>query len=345
MVDEAPIVAAAWASMRARHKALPIGLALAIVVGSVTPAVSLDEPEPVQPPPHTTGWPGLGTGGSAEETVQSLELAPELQRDMSAKDLLRERRRLSRALAEIKPQRRGTIDAYVVSIALDSDPVFAREAREAGKVLSRRYDAEGRSIVLAGPDGDQAGLPKGSIRALALALAHVAEVMDPAEDVLVLYSTSHGAPQGLAYHYGDTGYGILSPAKLRGLLDELGLERRILVLSACYSGIFVQPLASPDTAILTASYANRQSFGCEAENDWTYFGDALINRALRKPIGLEAASDEAHLDIVKWESRNRLSASLPQTVIGGSVSQWLPALEARMPMTPTEPVGRPSVGE
>src|SRR5690606_3024205 len=109
------------------------------------------------------------------------------------------------------PQRRGTVDAYVVAIALDSDPVFAREAREAGRVLSRRYDAAGRTITLAGPDGRSGGLPKGSITSLTLALARIAELMDPNEDVLVLYSTSHGAPVGLAYHEGDTGYGILSP--------------------------------------------------------------------------------------------------------------------------------------
>ena len=301
--------------------------------------------EPVQPPPHTAPWPGLGSGTNPQEIVQSLDLAPELEREFSARELLEQRRRLDQALAALKPQRRGTLDAYVVSIALDSDPVFAREAREAGRVLARRYDAEGRSIVLAGPDGRSGGLPKGSIRALMLTLAHVAETMDRNEDVLVLYTTSHGAPQGLAYHYGDTGYGILSPAKLRDVLEELGIERRILMLSACYSGIFVGPLSSPDTAILTASYANRTSFGCEAENDWTFFGDALINRALRKPISLPEASAQAHLDIVRWESARRLSASLPQTVLGAGVSQWLPLLESRIPLTATQPVGRPSVGE
>lgn len=308
-------------------------------------ASAQDAAEPVQPPPHTTGWPGLGTGDDGEETLQSLEHAPEMRRNISAKDLLRERRKLDTALAALQPQRKGTVDAYVVSIALDSDPVFAREAREAGNVLARRYDAKGRSIVLAGPDGRSSGLAKGSISSLVLTLAHIAKTMDPAEDVLVLYTTSHGAPQGLAYHYGDTGFGILSPKGLGDVLTELGIKRRILVLSACYSGVFIEPLASPDTAILTASYANRTSFGCAAENDWTFFGDAMINRALRKPVGLLAASQEAHRDIVQWESKMRLDASLPQTVMGASVAGWLPQLEARMPRTATQPVGRPSVGE
>ena len=84
------------------------------------------------------------------------------------------------------------------SIALDSDPVFGREAREAGKVLSRRYDAAGRTLVLAGSDGRGAErAAEGSLHALSLALARIAELMDPDEDVLVLYTTSHGAPFGL----------------------------------------------------------------------------------------------------------------------------------------------------
>ena len=48
---------------------------------------------------------------------------------------------MTRALATLQPQRKGVVDAYVVTVGLDSDPVFGREAREAGKVLSRRYDA------------------------------------------------------------------------------------------------------------------------------------------------------------------------------------------------------------
>ena len=297
------------------------------------------------PPEHEATWPGLGSGTTAEEVNESQELGPELRRAIPAKELLRERRKLDRALASLEQHRRGQVDAYVVTVALDSDPVFAREAREAGKVLSRRYNAQGRTMVLAGPDGSEDNHPKGSITSLMVSLARVAELMDPSEDVLVLYTTSHGAPEGLAYHYGDTGFGILSPQRLGNALEELGFNRRILLISACYSGTFVAELASEDTAILTASAANRTSFGCAADNDWTYFGDALINRALRKPQPLIDASQEANLSIVDWESRKLLLSSLPQTHLGDGVEQWLPALEAQMPQSETTPVGKPAFGE
>lgn len=294
---------------------------------------------------HSAGWPGLGSGSTPQEVQQSLEQGPELNRNLSAREMLAQRRRLDAALRGLASQRAGLADVYVISIALDSDPVFAREAREVGKVLERRYNAPDRTLVLAGPDGEDDGLPHGSISALLIALASVAEKMDTSEDVLVLYSTSHGLPQGLAYHYNDDGYGILSPTLMRDTLAELGIEKRLLLISACYSGIFVPALASDNTAIITASAENRTSFGCQPDNDWTFFGDALINRAMRKPQALLMAHREATLSIADWESRMRLPASLPQARIGNAAMSWLSAIEANIPQMATAPVGKPAMGE
>lgn len=320
---------------------------LRLAAALLLPVPALAQPAPAastyQAPKHDTGWPGLVGGQSQAEVTASLALGPELQRGRSAKWTLAEHRRLTQALAAIQPQRKGVVDAYVVAIGLDSDPVFGREAREAGKVLSRRFGAAGRTIVLAGTDGSKPSeLPSGSLESLTLALARIAEVMNPAEDVLVLYSTSHGAKVGIAYHDGDEGFGLLPPARLAALLDELGIKRRLLILSACYSGIFVPALASEDTALFTAASSERPSFGCMAENDWTFFGDAMINHALRKPQPLAAASDEARGLITQWESGGNLQPSEPQVSIGARVPAWLAPLEARMPKAATQPVGRPA---
>jgi hypothetical protein len=325
--------------MRARISLLA-GLATVLLA----PGIAAQD-NPNQPPAHTEPFPNLGTGENREAIVESYELAPQLDRAMDARELLRQQRLLGNALAGLQPQRSGTVDAYVITIALDSDPVFAREAREAGRVLASRYDATGRTLTLAGPDGVRDDLPRGSIDSLLLSIAHIAEVMDTEEDVLVLYTTSHGNKLGLAYHYGDSGYGILSPARLAGALEEVGIDRRILIISACYSGVFVPALASADTAILTAAASERNSFGCEAENDWTFYGDALINRAMRQPQDLAEVARMTSRMIAGWETQRRLLASLPQSAIGSNVSEWLPALEARMPQIASAPVGRPAVGE
>jgi len=326
-----------------KRGAIIAGALAALLAAPAVPQTSA--PNPNQPPPHTLPFPDLGSGEGRAERRQSYDLSPELQRGVSAATIREQHRRLDAALTALSPQRPGTPDAYVLTIALDSDPVFAREAREAGRVLGARYGAKGRTLVLAGPDGTRDDAPHGSITALLLAVSHLGTVMDSNEDVLVLYTTSHGADIGLAYHYGDSGYGVLSPAKLKAALAEAGITRRVLILSACYSGVFVPALASPDTAILTAAASTRTSFGCVAENDWTFFGDALINRALRQPVTLDEAAQMASRSVAEWETKARFLASLPQVSIGVRAKAWLPAIEARQPQIASAPVGRPAFDE
>ena len=315
--------------------------ALPLIAALVATAAVAQE----MPPVHTEGSPLFG--GASPELVQALaDGGVSIERGMTPARRLAEHRRLEASLAALKPQRPGVVDAYVLTIALDSDPVFAREAREAGRVLAARYDAAGRALTLAGADGKGGpALAMGSPAAIDAALARIAELMDRSEDVLVLYTTSHGAPLGLAYNDGDQGYGAISPTRLWTVLSGLGIGNRLLLVSACYSGVFVPMLQSDTTAIVTASSADRSSFGCQAENDWTFFGDALVNRALRKRQPLATAAAEAQATIASWERREKLDASRPQVAIGAGATRWLAALEARMPATNGAPVGRPAVEE
>lgn len=329
----------AAAGVCVRFFSLASAAAAAAMISGIAAAQASD------PSRHESAWPALVSGANPAEFSASLDLGPNLERGRPARSELAEHRRLTAALAGLAAQRRGVVDAYVVVVGLDSDPVFGREAREAAKVLSRRFDSAGRTLVLAGSDGrSPAALPRGSLHSLSLALARIAELIDPAEDVLVLYSTGHGAPFGLTYHDGDEGYGVLTPARLAALLQELGLRNRLLILSACYSGTFIPALWSDTTALFTAASAGRTSFGCAADNDWTFFGDAMINRALRKPQPLAAASAEALRLVGEWEAGKGLEPSYPQVSIGNRVETWLKPLEARMPKAATAPVGRPATG-
>jgi hypothetical protein len=316
-------------------------LAAAALLAGAAPA-----PAPsAQPPAHNAPWPTLFTGSTVADASASLDLGPDLERGRGARAELAEHRRLTAALATLAPQRKGVVDAYILVVGLDSDGVFGREAREAGRVLARRYDGAGRTLVLAGSDGRATGtLPMGSLHSLSLALARIAELMDRRQDVLVLYTTGHGSPAGLAYHDGDEGFGLLTPARLAALLDELGIRNRLLILSACYSGVFVPVVWSDSTALVTAASSDRTSFGCAADNDWTFFGDAMINRALRKPQPLAAASAEAVRLIGEWEAGKGYQPSYPQVSLGAGIDAWLKPLEARMPKVATQPVGRPPAG-
>jgi hypothetical protein len=258
---------------------------------------------------------------------------------------LAEHRRISAALESLKPQRPGVVDAYVIVVALDGDPVFSREAREAGRVLASRFDAVGRTIVLANDEGTAKADAPGSPHTLALALARVAELMDRNEDVLVLYSTSHGEPgEGLVYRDLQRGVGIISPARLTELLNPFGFKNRLLILQACYSGQFVPALSGPGTVVVTAAAQDRSSFGCQAGNDWTLFGDALINHAMRQPLPLELQLHRATALISAAEEKASLPASNPQISEGSDTSGWLNALDLRQPKVASAPVGAPIPG-
>ena len=252
-----------------------------------------------------------------------------------------EQRALAAGLAALKPQRPGTVDAYVVVASLNSDPVFAREAKEAARVLSRRFDSEGRTIVLAAGEGAGGAALPGSPDNLALALARAGQLADRREDVLVLYTTTHGSPiDGLQYKDPKRGFGWIAPQRFGTMTDGTGMTNRLVIVSACYSGTFLPRLASDSSVAISAAASDRASFGCSPGNDWTYFGDAFVNRALRKPQPLEAAFAEARRLVGQWEAKDRLPGSNPQISIGKDVPRWLAPLEKRMPATPTSPVGR-----
>lgn len=275
------------------------------------------------------------------QDVASAQKGMSWDQGRSAQWHLDQQRKLATALAALKPQRGGTVDAYVLIAGLDADPVFGREASETAKVLARRYDAAGRTVLLA---SGTTTAPDGSPPNLAAGLAAIAERMDKAEDVLVLYATAHGAPGiGIVYKDSDKGYGMIAPQRLAALLDELGIRRRLIIVSACFSGQFVDALAEPHSVVLTAADNDRTSFGCTPSNDWTYFGDALINQQLRTPAKLESAASDAYRTISEWEFAAGLTSSKPRIFVGRDARIWLSQLEARIPVGSTARVGRPAV--
>lgn len=258
---------------------------------------------------------------------------------------LEQHRKLEAAIVALKPQRPGVVDAYVVVAGLDADPVFGREAAETARVLSRRYDALGRTVLLAAGSGaSDPAAPHGSPGNLSIALAAVAAKMDVREDVLILYTTSHGAPgAGINYRDTDKGFGWIGPRYLADTLNGLNISRRMVLISACFSGELLPYLVNDTTIVVTAAARTQTSFGCAPGNDWTFFGDAMINNALRTPQPFDAAVGQA-FDLIKgWENSKRLAPSLPQLYVGSDARTWLDALEKRMPAATTPKVGRPAV--
>jgi hypothetical protein len=84
------------------------------------------------------------------------------------------------------------------------------------------------------------------------------------------------------------------------MLDRTGVRHKVVIISACYSGVFIPRLAEADTLVITAADANHSSFECRDKAKWTYFGDAFFNVALRRAQSLNEPSFlRAHAMAVK----------------------------------------------
>ena len=237
-------------------------------------------------------------------------------------------RLLDKALAALKPERRGVTDLYFLGFAgTATQDVFLKEARAARQLFDQRFDTRGRSLLLVNNPATVHEMPVASITNLRRALAGMARKMNVDEDVLFLFLTSHGSPHRFSVNFPALALDDLSDGELKDMLDRSGIKWRVLVISACYSGSFIDTLKDEHTLILTAAAADRTSFGCSSENDFTYFGDAFINTALRRERSFVAAFAAAKEIIARREADEKLTPSQPQLYLGAAMAAKLRELE------------------
>ncbi|MBX9587839.1 MAG: C13 family peptidase [Hyphomonadaceae bacterium] len=196
------------------------------------------------------------------------------------------------------------------------EAVFKREVMAVQELFKERFGTKGRSVALINHSTTVEQFPLASAQNLERVLQHLGRIMDPGRDTLFLFLTSHGERALLAVEMPGFSLEHLTPAMLRSMLDQSGIRRRIVVVSACHSGSFIPALANATTLVIAAAHADRTSFGCADKREWTYFGDAYFNNALRQETSFRKAFDRAKRLVEQWESVERLVPSLPQ-IMGG----------------------------
>lgn len=234
-------------------------------------------------------------------------------------------------LAHLEAGRPGVTDLYFVGFAgYGSQDVFMKEVRFAETLFADRFDTDGRQIALINNRATLDDLPLASGSNLRLALKGIGERMDRDEDVLFLFLTSHGSPGLLATDFWPMQLNDLTPGELRAALDEAGIRWRVIVVSACYSGSFIDDLQNEETLIITAARKDRTSFGCSDEADFTYFGRAFLDQALHETRSFIDAFGRASQAIAVREEEEGITPSQPQIRIGGQVRGKLLELEKRL---------------
>ncbi|WP_243371285.1 C13 family peptidase [Microvirga solisilvae] len=216
----------------------------------------------------------------------------------------------SNRLAASQP---GT-DVYILSFGLwGPQSVFESEAKGAARVLETSLKTKSRTIVGFNTRRSSGATPQ----AIRKAAQSVSQVIDP-DDVLVLFLTSHGSTDGAALVTKDYQTRI-TPDNVQQLLQESGARYRVVIVSACYSGVFARRLADERTLVITAASADRPSFGCRDGATWTYFGDAFFNKALRSEGRLDVAFQKARTLVTRREEREGFDPSNPQIAGGAEV--------------------------
>jgi len=220
---------------------------------------------------------------------------------------------VEQALSELQPSADGTPQLYFVGFAgYGPEAVFKREVVAVRKLFNEKFGTAGRSVALINHRSTVDEFPLASAQNLERALQHVGRIMDPDRDTLFMFLTSHGEQALLAVVMPGMQLQHLTPAMLKVMLDRSGIKNRVIVISACHSGSFIPVLASPTTLVIAAARADRASFGCADKRQWTYFGDAYFNRALRRETSFRKAFYRAKKLVERWEKSERLMPSLPQ---------------------------------
>lgn len=114
----------------------------------------------------------------------------------------------------------------------------------------------------------------------------------------------------------------ITAASMDSALDDAKIGRRIIIVSACYSGSWIPALAGDNTIVVTASAKDRTSFGCSDERDLTYFGEAFLTGPLRNGASFKQAFEVAKKKIAGWETSENLTPSKPQAYVGKNMREF-----------------------
>jgi len=235
---------------------------------------------------------------------------------------------LDAALAKIKPETPGKVDLYVVAFAGDADEnVFRNEAEYVETLFTRRFDADGHVLVLENNAATVSTRPLATLTNLTWALDNIASKMNPAEDVLLVYLTTHGShDHELLVDLDPLPLNQIGPNDLaEALKTKPGIRWKVLVVNACYSGGFIDALRDDSTMVLTSARSDRTSFGCGAQSDITYFGKAFLAEALNKTTSIREAFDLAKQSVSEWEDADKEEHSEPQIATTRSIEAKLDA--------------------
>lgn len=213
--------------------------------------------------------------------------------------------------------------------------MFRNEVDYFDALMATRFGAGQRTLPLINAPDTVDADPLATLSNLRAAVAGIAAKMDRKEDVLMLFLTSHGSEDHQLYVGLDPlVLDQIRPQDLRAVLDDAGIRWRVVVVSSCYSGGFVDALRDAHTLVITSARSDRTSFGCGVDSDITWFGRAFLTDALNQTTDLAQAFALASHKVREWELAQGQTPSVPQMAEGSDIATHLQAWRANLKASP-----------
>jgi hypothetical protein len=228
-------------------------------------------------------------------------------------------------IAKFPLQVDGKPEFYFLGFAgYGEERVFAEEIKLAAARVGEKYGSTDRTLLLINDRRDLTTYPLATGLGLRHAVNALGKAMNRDEDVLFLVLSSHGARNAmLEVSNTDMPARGLAADDLAEILRQSGIRWQVVVVSACFSGAFVKPLAHPESIVITASSKHRTSFGCSDERHLTYFGEAFFRDAFPAAPDLRAAAEATRRAIRSREREEKVTPSQPQSHFGAAIEPKL----------------------
>ena len=217
----------------------------------------------------------------------------------------------------------GVPETFFVGFASSAkEDVFESEVKRIESQFRERLGAEGRTAILVNSRNTMDELPLANGPNLESILEGMARKMGP-EDLLFLHMTSHGSKDHkFSVLFESMRLNDLSAKRIGEIVNGAGLPWRVVVVSACFSGGYIDDLKSPRAMIITAASADRTSFGCENGREYTYFGEAYYRDSLTD-ADYRAAFERAVPLVREREESKGYKYSDPQIWVGEEIADKL----------------------
>lgn len=242
--------------------------------------------------------------------------------------LYKESIELQRALDALQISDPQKIELYSLVVAgYGTEEVFHRESKFIENLFSSQYNNRATAIYLANSQRSLAEHPLATRTSISAAITRIAERMDKEQDIFFFYITSHGSKdKKISLSHNGLALTDIDAKWLGDLLKATGIKHRVVVLSACYSGGFIDELKDPYSVIMTAAAADKTSFGCADDSLFTYFGKAYFKESLKPGVDFEQAFFTAKKLVSKWEKEQKITKSNPQihsnTQVAEQLKRW-----------------------